>query len=33
MKTIQDIQRLISERLEKHWADSVLAEARGDVDP
>ena len=33
MKTVQDVQRLITDRLEKHWADSVLAEARGDVDP
>ncbi len=33
MKAVQDVQRLITHRLEKHWADSVLAEARGDVDP
>ncbi len=33
MKTVQDVQRLITQRLEKHWSDSVLAEARGDADP
>lgn len=33
MKTIQDTQRLISDRLEKHWPDSILAEVRGDADP
>lgn len=33
MRTVQDVQRLIIQRLEKHWSDSVLAEARGDPDP
>lgn len=33
MKTVEEVQRLITERIEKHWADSVLAEARGDDDP
>ena len=33
MKTVQDVQRLITDRIEKHWSDSVLAEARGDADP
>ena len=33
MKTIQDVQRLITDRIEKHWSDSVLAETRRDADP
>lgn len=33
MKTVQEVQRLITDRIEKHWPDSVLAEARGDDDP
>lgn len=33
MKTVRDVQHLITDRLEKHWSDSVLAETRGDADP
>lgn len=33
MKTVQDVQRLITDRIEKHWPDSVLAAARGEDDP
>ncbi len=33
MKTVEEVQHLITDRLEKHWSDSVLAEARGDADP
>lgn len=33
MKTVQEVQCLITDRIEKHWSDSVLAEARGDDDP
>lgn len=33
MKTVQEVQRLITDRIEKHWSDSVFAQARGDADP
>lgn len=33
MKTIDDVSRLITERVERYWADSVLAETRGEDDP
>lgn len=33
MKTIAEVQHLVSERIDKHWADSVLAEAQGRADP
>jgi hypothetical protein len=33
MKTVQEAQRLITERIEKRWADTVLAETRGHDDP
>jgi hypothetical protein len=33
MKTIAEVQRLVSERIDKHWAESVLADARGQDDP
>lgn len=33
MKTVDEVQRLIAERIEKHWADSILAEIQGQDDP
>jgi hypothetical protein len=33
MKTVQHVQQLINDRLEKHWSDSILAETRSDADP
>lgn len=33
MRSVQDVQRLIADRIDRHWADSVLAHVRGDVDP
>lgn len=33
MKTITDVQRLVSARIDKHWAESLLADAQGYDDP
>lgn len=33
MKAISEVQRLLAARIDKTWADSVLAEAQGHVDP
>ncbi|HVM13029.1 MAG TPA: Wadjet anti-phage system protein JetD domain-containing protein [Egibacteraceae bacterium] len=33
MKAIGEVQRLVGERIEKHWADSVLADVQGRADP
>jgi len=33
MKTVPDVQRLITKHLERHWAESVLASTQGDDDP
>ncbi|MHB1508006.1 MAG: Wadjet anti-phage system protein JetD domain-containing protein [Acidimicrobiales bacterium] len=33
MKTITDVQRLVSERIEKYWAESLLADAQSQDDP
>ncbi len=33
MKTIAEVQRLIGERIDKHWAESVLADAQRQDDP
>jgi len=33
MKTVQEVQRLITDRIERHWSESLLAEARGNDDP
>jgi hypothetical protein len=33
MKTVQEVQRSISDRIEKHWSESVLAQVRGEADP
>ncbi len=32
MKTIAEVQRLVSERIDKHWADSLLADAQSQED-
>lgn len=33
MRTVEEVQRLVGERIAKHWTDSILAETRGLDDP
>jgi hypothetical protein len=33
VKTVAEVQRLVSERIDKHWAESLLADAQSQDDP